>query len=207
MSKGHLALKKATISLENDIHSFFFLSLTFITINVRHIQCLRVVIFKKYRKFEVFHKIVSSSTNFLFLEIENNQHSNQYVLIWSIFFKFSVQEYSRHHIIVWMEYQPVFYGNIPIHFLLLQVRTLNQINVARYFFTLSGQWSCTYICKYVHFNVFTYVGTTKIWPKIILSFSGLIFALRKVRDNFSRETNPLAKSLLRFRMSNSKPKS
>ena len=36
--KGHLAFQKATISLENDVHSFFFLSLTFITINVRHIQ-------------------------------------------------------------------------------------------------------------------------------------------------------------------------
>ena len=37
MSRGHLALKKATISLENDVHSFFPLTLTFITINVRQV--------------------------------------------------------------------------------------------------------------------------------------------------------------------------
>ena len=38
--KGHLAFQKATISLENDIHSFFFLPLTFITINVRTFMSL-----------------------------------------------------------------------------------------------------------------------------------------------------------------------
>ena len=36
--KGHLAFQKATISLENDVHSFFFHSLTLITINVRQVQ-------------------------------------------------------------------------------------------------------------------------------------------------------------------------
>ena len=36
MSKGHLALKKATISHEYDVHSFFYsISLTSISINVR----------------------------------------------------------------------------------------------------------------------------------------------------------------------------
>ena len=39
--KGHLAFQKATISLENDVHTFFSLPLTFITINVRHIQFLQ----------------------------------------------------------------------------------------------------------------------------------------------------------------------
>ena len=36
--KGHLAFQKATISLENDVHSFFFHLLTLITINVRQVQ-------------------------------------------------------------------------------------------------------------------------------------------------------------------------
>ena len=36
--KGHLAFQKATISLENDVHSFFFHPLTYITINVRQVQ-------------------------------------------------------------------------------------------------------------------------------------------------------------------------
>ena len=35
--KGHLAFQKATISLENDVHIFFPLPLTFITINVRQV--------------------------------------------------------------------------------------------------------------------------------------------------------------------------
>ena len=49
--KGHLAFQKATISLENDVHSFFFLSLTFITINVRHIQSLMIATLKMKKYF------------------------------------------------------------------------------------------------------------------------------------------------------------
>ena len=49
--KGHLAFQKATISLENDVHSFFFHPLTFITINVRQVQSsLRIYILGFFEK-------------------------------------------------------------------------------------------------------------------------------------------------------------
>ena len=65
--KGHLAFQKATISLENDVHSFFFLPLTFITINVRHIQYYAHESVIAKITFEVSRIFCDLSSNVLFV--------------------------------------------------------------------------------------------------------------------------------------------